>query len=67
MTSTQKANSKPLRTLGWLVATVLLLIGVWLAIAVPLVASAFGQVIPGVIALIVGFGVILVLRRGRAL
>lgn len=65
MTNTQQTNSKPLRAIGWLVAKVLLLVGIWLGIVLPLFAMAFGRIIPGVIALVAGIGVIVVLHRYR--
>lgn len=65
MLNTQQTNRDPLRAIGWLVAVVLLLVGAWLAILLPLFAMAFGRVIPGGVALIAGIGVIIILRRCR--
>ena len=65
MSSTPQATKSPLHALGWLVAIILLLVGVWCGIVLPLVSMAFGLIVPGVIALIAGFGIIVILRRYR--
>ncbi|MHA7305123.1 hypothetical protein ACX80E_07745 [Arthrobacter sp. TMN-49] len=65
MMTTQQMNSMALRTFGWVVAAVLLVTGVWLGIVLPLFAMAFGQIMPGAIALIAGIGIIVALRRIR--
>ena len=65
MLNTQRTNRNPLRAIGWLGAVVLLLIGAWLAILLPLFAMVFSQIGPGGIVLIAGIGVIVILRRYR--
>lgn len=67
MSDTVKTRNTPLRAIGWLAATVLILIGVWLAIVLPLFAMAFFWLIPGVISLVAGIGLIVILRRYRHL
>lgn len=65
MSGTLKASSKSLRAVTWLAASVLILIGIWLAILLPLFSMAFFQVVPGVISLVAGIVLIVVLRRYR--
>ncbi len=65
MSDTLKVSNNPLRAVTWLAASVLILIGIWLAILLPVVAMAFSQVVPGVISLVAGIVLIVVLRRYR--
>lgn len=46
-------------------AIILLLVGAWCGIVLPLVSMAFGLIVPGVIALVAGIGIIVTLRRYR--
>ncbi|GAA5230296.1 hypothetical protein [Arthrobacter cryoconiti] len=65
MSSTQQTTKSPLYALGRLVVIVLLLVGTWFTLVLPLVSMVFGLIVPGAIALIAGVGIIVIMRRYR--
>ncbi|KAA9105054.1 hypothetical protein [Microbacterium rhizomatis] len=52
--------------IAWITAGIFMLAGIWFAVVLPLGGNVFGALVPGLVALVSGLGIIVVLARRRS-